>query len=330
MNDFLNKMERKHGGKAIPRLTTIMIALMAAGYILALVRPDILNYLTLDPDRILHLEIWRLVTWVLIPPGTLDFFTIIMLVFYLSIGMSLERAWGDFRYNVYIFSGLLISIVAAFLAFAIFSVMYHAPALVGAVTGSSFSTYYICMSILLAYAATFPEAVVLFMFVIPVKMKYFGFIYAAFMLYDVFGYIRAAATGGGPLYLIRVVAMAASLVNFALFFFTSRQRFRLNPEQKRRQREFRRQVLQAEGRRGGSAPQGAAHGGETGKVTRVGARHRCEICGRTEISDPDLEFRYCSKCQGAHEYCLEHLYTHVHILPPSDRSPESGEDSPQA
>jgi hypothetical protein len=148
------------------------------------------------------------------------------------------------------------------------------------------------------------------------------------MLYDAFGYIRAAATGGGPLYLIRVVAMAASLINFALFFFTSRQRFRLNPEQKRRQREFRRQVLEAEGKRGSSAPQSAAHGAEYSKVTRVGARHRCEICGRTEISDPDLEFRYCSKCQGAHEYCLDHLYTHVHILPPSGSSPETGDSTP--
>ena len=43
------------------------------------------------------------------------------------------------------------------------------------------------------------------------------------------------------------------------------------------------------------------------------ARHKCAVCGRTELDAPDLEFRYCSKCAGDHEYCSEHLYTHTHV-----------------
>ena len=42
-------------------------------------------------------------------------------------------------------------------------------------------------------------------------------------------------------------------------------------------------------------------------------RHRCAVCGRTELDNPELEFRYCSKCEGNYEYCQDHLYTHKHV-----------------
>ena len=42
-------------------------------------------------------------------------------------------------------------------------------------------------------------------------------------------------------------------------------------------------------------------------------RHKCAICGRTEKDSPELEFRYCSKCEGNYEYCQDHLFTHEHV-----------------
>ena len=42
-------------------------------------------------------------------------------------------------------------------------------------------------------------------------------------------------------------------------------------------------------------------------------RHKCAICGRTELDSPELEFRYCSKCEGNYEYCSDHLFTHEHV-----------------
>ncbi|HAC03370.1 MAG TPA: hypothetical protein DCE63_05350, partial [Eubacterium sp.] len=42
-------------------------------------------------------------------------------------------------------------------------------------------------------------------------------------------------------------------------------------------------------------------------------KHRCAVCGRTELDDESLVFRFCSKCAGNYEYCNEHLYTHIHI-----------------
>ena len=48
-------------------------------------------------------------------------------------------------------------------------------------------------------------------------------------------------------------------------------------------------------------------------VKEPGSHHRCAVCGRTEKDDPTLEFRYCSKCEGEYEYCMDHLYTHRHV-----------------
>lgn len=324
MNDFLNKLERKVGKHTVPHLTAIMIGLMAMGYVMSAINAGALSYFTLNPERIFHGQVWRIVTWVLVPRNNLDIFTVIMLFFYFSIGVSLEKAWGDFRYNAYIFSGLILTIIAAIVSYFIY-MPFFPDVIVGQAIGTFFSPYYICMSILLAYAATFPEAVVLLFFIIPLKMKYFGVIELAFLLYEVIGYIRIAAQGGqlGPLYILPIIAIAVSLLNFALFFSALRNRVHLTAEQRKRQKEFRRQVLEADARNKAKTRQKSEAGAGGATVVSIASRHRCEVCGRTEITDPDLEFRYCSKCMGAHEYCMDHLYTHEHIriAPPGGDNP---------
>ena len=42
------------------------------------------------------------------------------------------------------------------------------------------------------------------------------------------------------------------------------------------------------------------------------SRHRCCECKKTEKDDENLEFRYCSKCNGSYEYCSEHIFNHEH------------------
>ena len=150
--NFLNKMERKFGRYAIPELTKYIILCYVIGYALEVFQNmtgvGIMGYLALSPYHILHGQIWRLVSWVLIPPSGLDIFTIIMLLFYYSLGTALERTWGEFRYNVYIFSGILFTVIGAFLLYFIGGLQIS---LYGA---SIISTYYINLSIFLAFAAT--------------------------------------------------------------------------------------------------------------------------------------------------------------------------------
>lgn len=153
----MSKFERKFGKYAIPNLTLYLIICYIAGYVIQIVQPGLAGWLILDPYAILHGQIWRIFTWLLIPPTSLDFFTIIMLFFYYSIGTTLERTWGTFRYNVYLFSGMLLTILAAFLCMGLYYLVpnllpyivgYQPISNISTALGFSFSTYYISISIL--------------------------------------------------------------------------------------------------------------------------------------------------------------------------------------
>jgi len=50
--------------------------------------------------------------------------------------------------------------------------------------------------------------------------------------------------------------------------------------------------------------------------------HRCRICGKTDRSDPQLDFRYCSKCAGAQCYCPDHIFNHEHVHGEDGSPPE--------
>lgn len=293
-NNGISNFERKFGRYAIPNLSLILVMCYVAGYIIELINPNFMMYLTLDPYQIVHGQIWRIFTWVISPPSDLSVFTIIMLFFYYSIGTSLERTWGTYRYNVYIFGGMLITVIAGilcmgvcYLLFGRWLEMYGAAAFFSQCSWM-FSTYYINMSIFLAYAITYPEHQVLLMFIIPVKVKWLGIVYGVMLVIDMaqtafYGFLY-------PAYWFGAVAIGASLVNFLIFWIRSRRLSYLNPRQIKRKVRFQHQVKEG--------------------VKQSG--HRCCICGRTEMDDPTLEFRYCSKCAGSYEYCQQHLFTHEH------------------
>lgn len=289
----MGKWEKKFGKYAIPNLTYILIGCYVAGYLLTLLAPSFMGYLTLDPWAILHGQVWRLVTWVISPPSSLDFFTIIMLLFYLSLGTTLEKVWGTWQYNVYIFLGILLTIVSGFVCMGVLYLGYgpEGAAIACRMGAALFSTYYINMSIFLAYAATFPNAEVLLMFVIPVKVKFLGVIYGLMLVYQMVQYYMVGKSQYA-VYWFGVAAVAATLLNFLLFWLRSRSHMHLSPRQVKRKMEYRQDIRRNTG----------------SKITK----HKCAICGRSEEDDPTLEFRFCSKCNGNYEYCQNHLFTHQH------------------
>ena len=301
----MSKFEKKFGKYAIKNISLALILCYACGYLISWINPTFLNYLTLNPYEIVfHGQVWRLVSWLIVPPDSFDFFTLLMLYFYYSIGTTLERTWGTYRYNLYLFLGMLFTIVGAF-ALMGYNYLFQAEAvaLYGAETffaiyATMFSTYYVNMSIFLAFAATFPNMQVLLFFLIPVKVKVMGIIYGALLVYQfIAGYGSGLISVAGmivPATLFTVAnrfVIGASLLNFVVFFFTSRNMIHMSPKQVKRRQEFKREVKKAV------------------KVTR----HKCAICGRTEESNPELEFRFCSKCEGNYEYCQDHLFTHTHV-----------------
>ncbi|MDO4475837.1 MAG: hypothetical protein Q4B59_03550 [Lachnospiraceae bacterium] len=280
---LMDKLEKRLRWIAIPNLPLIMIGLYVLGYTLSVVSPGVLSYLTLDPYYILHGQIWRLVSWVVIPPDSLSIFTVIMLMFYYSLANTLERTWGSFRFTLYMLTGVLCTVIGAFILYGVLGIMGRW--VVFGWAGTLFSTYYINMSIFLAFAFCYPDMTVLLYMIIPIKIKWLAMLYGVLIAYD---FVRTNWIG-------RVVILA-SLMNFFLFLLLNRGDMSRLKKVKKVTRPGR----------------AASPAGPAADPTRP--MHRCTVCGRTEKDGDDLTFRYCSKCAGAHEYCQQHLFNHSHII----------------
>ena len=338
--NFLNNLERKIGKHAIPGLMKYMVGCYVIGYILQYMFPQAIAYLTLEPYMIIHnLQIWRIISWVLIAPGGGSFiiFAIIMIIFYYQIGTALERTWGTFRFNVFIFGGIILTIIASFILYFVSGQGYLM------LYGGYFTTYYLNLSIFLAFAVTYPNEQVLVYFLIPVRMKWLAIVYIILA-------VVGAVSGG----VVSIVAIVASLVNLLLFFLQTGMLKQISPKEMKRRADFKRKVNGQGGWPGGDPFRGqgqsgrspfggqnqngrgtygaggrasgrtAGRGGATAAGSAWGARntsggsgriskHKCAICGMTELDDPSLEFRFCSKCNGNYEYCQNHLFTHKHV-----------------
>ena len=286
---FIDKLERKYGRYGIENLTMYIIISYVLGYALMYINPDALSMLSLNVTKILQGQVWRLITWIVYPPSTSSplWFVIAILFFYYPISASLEHTWGKFKFTLYILSGMIFTVIAAFILHFVMG------GVLDGLGGIIFSTYYISLSIFLAYSLTYPDMTVLLMFVIPIKMKWMSIVYAAIVIYDVARYFMNGAW-------FMALPIIASLLNFVIFFLGTRDFNRYNPKEIHRKNEFKRAV------NGGSKT--VPFPGNSNGVTK----HKCAVCGRTEKDDPNLEFRFCSKCNGNYEYCQDHLYTHIH------------------
>ena len=294
---LINKLERKFGRYAIYNLMMYMIVIYIAGFILDLIAPTFYQrFLSLEVYYVLHGQVWRLVTFILQPPSTNLLFFAIELLLYYSIGISLERMWGAFRFNLYYFSGLVFQILAAFLYYGIVCAI-GGGGLLPVTTAGVGSLYYVNRSMFLAYIAMVPDAEFRLYFVLPIKAKWLGIFYGIFMAYDV---ISLFAHGYYPL----AISVIVSVANFLIFFFMTRNYHKISPSEYKRRATFRKKMNDAKW--------------DSGNIVEfrgrnVITRHKCAICGRTELDDDSLEFRFCSKCDGNYEYCSDHLYTHTHV-----------------
>lgn len=288
--NWIQKMERKFGRYAINNLMYYIIILYIVGYLVDMLNPGFFySYLSLNVEAILHGQVWRLVTFLAQPMDTSIIFLAFALHLYYMIGQHLEAQWGAFRFNLYFFAGVLFHIIAAF-------VVYFA-------TGVSMpiGTTYLNLSLFFAFAALYPNVEFLLFFIIPVKVKYLALFDGLFFGYTILQAFMPAYGGSpyiGVIYHARAIAAAVSLLNFVIFYFSSRNVKAYSPKQVHRRKKFQKAIRNARVNK---------------EAAKVGAKHRCAVCGRTELDDPNLEFRYCSKCNGAYEYCQDHLFTHEHV-----------------
>lgn len=290
--NWMDKLERKLGRYAVPNLSRYFVGAIVLGYVLSMLSPGFTDWISYDVSAILHGQIWRLFTWIFMPTTSLDFFGLLFLLCVLMWGSSLESMLGTFHMNVFLWGGVILSDVGGILIYVITKLTLG--------TGASIylSTYYILMSMLLALAICMPEGEVRLYFVLPIKMKWmlvFELLYLAYIVFNTFKMMIAYANGtwlGWVLGLVQSSQIILAVANMFLFFWASKTH--ISRKQKKRQREFRAQFSNP---RPGSGI----------------SQHKCVICGRTELTNPELQFRYCSKCTGNKEYCQDHLFTHTHM-----------------
>ena len=296
--NFIDRLEKRYPNFGVSNLMIYVIAISGLGMLISMVNPYIYyQYLSLDFYQIFHHgQVWRLITFLLCPSAGGSgssglFWFVIMAWVYYSIGSNLERIWGRFRFTLFYLSGIVMILIVTLAAYLIMGIVYPAQE-VGIWLGMQVTLEYVTESLFLAFALVFPDVQFLLFFIIPVKAKWMALLSVVMYLYDLMQVVNSV--GWMPYGFAMLIMIVFSLINFILYFLGTRDLQRINPKEVHRRRDFQKKMGERE---------------QSGRPL-----HKCTVCGRTDKDFPDLEFRYCSKCDGAYEYCSEHLYTHKHIV----------------
>ena len=283
MKKLRNRFERyclRHRNWGIPNLMLFVLIGTGLVYIMSLVRSSSLlyYYMYFDRDLILQGQVWRLITYIFTDFRSNPLLTLLFLFCYYSISKGIENLWGTFRFNLYYFCGIILM--------DIYCMIFNVQA----------SVEYLHLSLFLAYATSYPDAKFLLFFFIPVPAWIFALVDVGLTAYGLI-------TNPFPYNLFGVVALA----NY--FLFTGADIINILPP------PWRRKLLQRKQRKG---PVVISFNKATAKpkaapASKANYTHRCTVCGRTDVTNPELEFRYCSRCNGYYCYCEEHISNHTHI-----------------
>lgn len=273
-NGLIDRFCARHPGFGIPNLMKFLVIGQITVYLLDLLSGGMASTLMFfSSTQILRGQLWRLITFVLLPDQSSPLSLVLSCYFHFWIASVLEREWGSARFSLFYLSGTLLTVLGGF------------------VMGST-TIYYVNLSIFLILALYYGEMQALFLFVIPIKMKWLAWLDLFFIAVNA---VPAFRTYGWR-YLFVLLPAFVNLVLFTGDFW----RYRLSVL--RRQQDpkvihFRQVQRQAQ-----------RTAAQTG-----GFRHKCSVCGITDRDDPNMEFRYCSKCDGYHCYCIHHINSHIHI-----------------
>lgn len=278
---WLDRFCYDHPNFGIPNLMKYIVIGNVMVYFLDLFSRGYASWmLSFSSPLILQGQVWRVLSFVFVPVATggatpigKALFFAMTILFYYYIGNALERQWGTVRFTVFYGLGVLLNIIMGF------------------VMGGT-SMYYINMSMFFAFATLYPEMQVLLMGILPLKVKWLAWLDAAMFAFDIFFSIFSHRW-------ITAVLPLVALLNYFIFFWDDlmsvvhrtgqRAAYRANPQTI----NFKKAQKQVQERRG--------------------YLHKCAVCGITDADDPDMEFRYCSKCNGYYCYCMKHINDHVHV-----------------
>ena len=263
----------KHPRFGVPNLMMYLVIAQVAVYLVNLFFPGFVSLLSFSRAGIAHGQLWRLVTFMFIPSSTGN-------PFYLILGCYFYYWIGQTLERSW--------------GTAKFTLFYLSGVVLSILSGLLLGyadIYYINLSIFLIIATLYGEMQVLLFFVVPVKMKWMAIIDVVLILVDVVRYARMGAW-------MWALMPLASFVNYFIFtwpFWASKlglARARHTPKVVNFKKAQKKQAKAAQ---------------------NTPYRHKCAVCGITDLDDPNMEFRYCSKCDGYYCYCSRHINNHVHI-----------------
>lgn len=259
--------------------------------------------LCFDKGKILQGQVWRLVSYVFTQSGS-SVIELLFLYFFYMLGRHVEVSMGTFKFNLFYFSGVIMMDIFAMIFCPVVPAdglvtqeMYN---LLSAVLPEYYQmAYYLHLSLILTFATLYPESQFMILFIIPVKAWLIAVIYLVLEVIAIFNLsyptmyfphnlFPLVALGN---YLLFVGSDIKNLLPISLRFWL----FKKQP-QKKKPITFRQ-------------PDPNRYAANRPKPYN----HRCEVCGRTDVSNPELEFRYCSRCNGYHCYCEDHIGNHEHI-----------------
>ena len=283
-HNAFNRFCFQHRDKGIPNLMLYISLGTALVYMMSLMTQNwtLYNVLLFDRTSILHGQVWRLISYPLTYYISNPVLMLVSLFCYYSLGRAMENVWGIFRFNLFYFCGIFLMDVYCM----IFDCMADAT--------------YLNLSLFLGYATMYPQAQFLLMFIIPVKAWIFALVDLVLILSGLFSYPF-------PYNLFSVISVA----NYFLFF--GKDVLNIIPMSWRANAS--RLVRKGPKSQKPKVIPFTRAGSYEATMTKPQApyTHRCTVCGRTDTEFPDLEFRYCSRCNGYHCYCEDHISNHAHI-----------------
>lgn len=269
----MNGFERRFRKFSITNLTMYIIVGKVFCFLLDLLNSPIYDMLTFNASAIMSGQVWRLITYMFVPQSGTIWFIFEILLFY-WIGNSLEAEWGSFRYTMY-FLGSILGVGAAVL-------VGHFLGWTGMLATNLIPSLFE-YTMFLPFAWYNGNEELRIYFVLPIKIKYLAVI-DVILIISIF--VQTAFIKQVWLVLI------LSMMNMLVFFIAVLAK---RGKQKTRLAGFHHKVAKSE------------------RQQKKTSLHRCTVCGITEKDDPNMTFRYCSKCYGDHEYCERHLADHTHI-----------------
>ena len=277
--------------KGIPNLMLYVALTSGVIYFITLITQNYapLYALQFDRELILQGQVWRLFTGIFTEAFSAGgpLFVILSLYITYILGRALEYAWGTLRFNLYYFSGILFMDIFAMLFGGI-------PVITGEYIVDMSPLYatmanYLHLTLLIAYATAYPDNQFLIFFIFPVKAWILGLVYFGLTLLEVVQ--LSYPIPYFPHNLFPLVAFA----NY--FLFVGRDIVNIIPGLRNRR----------------SRPKPVYVKINTEKKEKATYTHKCVLCGRTDVSNPELEFRYCSRCNGYFCYCQDHINNHTHV-----------------